>query len=167
MPFPSRLDHSHPLNVVEKVGPTGANADSYVKAVGAAVTGPSGTGTPERAAFGTQNFYARVDHIHPICAETGPAASQSDNHIADTLYDGTPNSKRTKFSFNDNVTIDLNTHTWSPGSVGWKESYCCRVVKFGTNNMYRYFIFRQRIYSRTGQLIYIGPEYVGFRVRFS
>ena len=65
LPFPARVDHRHPLNVVEKFI-NGAVAGNYVKPIGSS---PS---------FGVKNYYARVDHVHTLDTSVGtPKASDS------------------------------------------------------------------------------------------
>ena len=53
IPFPARLDHTHPLNVadLQVIGDTGSTGD-YVKPIG------------DSPSHGTSPFYARVDHVH-------------------------------------------------------------------------------------------------------
>lgn len=54
----------------------GKTAEDYVKPVGSATeTGPSGpVPAPTKASFGTENHYARVDHIHPQQPGVGPGS---------------------------------------------------------------------------------------------
>ena len=52
--------------------------------------------------------------------------------------------------------------TWTPGDKGFTESYCSRVYKASG---YSYFIFRTRKVSKTGAVVYRGPEYCMFKSR--
>lgn len=159
--------HRHPLNVADTImatGPTGdvqpPPAGDYVKAVGVG-TGPSGEASPTTAGFGSQPFYARVDHIHPICAEMGPtgtvAATVGPTGGEDFTMSVTGDFGPTGAPAG--VTLDQNG--WTPGEQGYTESYCCRMVK-GSDGFTTYAIFRQRKVSRTGIVLWVGPEYVGF-----
>ena len=165
--------HRHPLNVADvamATGPTGTAptpppAEDYVLPVGVGTTGPSGEASPSTAAFGVQPFYARVDHIHPICVDMGPTASAlpatvapsggMDKSMADYDGDALPTGP-------SGVTLD--TTGWNPGANGYVESYCCRVAKINIPMVgeVRYAIFRRRAVSRTGAVLWVGPEYVGF-----
>lgn len=156
--------HRHPLNLKDaEPVPEGGQPpapESYVLPVGTATTGSgqSATASPTAAAFGSDNHYARVDHIHPICAEM---AAQGATAPTEPTMTGM-NLKQAETSL-----LQLDQTEWTPGSVGLWRVTLSRVVKgtdMGTEYAdYCYWIFRKEKYSRTGALIYRGPEYCAFR----
>ena len=129
-----------------KEGEDGASADNAP--VADAVKQSDGGSVTDLARVGTSSYAARADHIHPVCMEMGSTK---------TL---------TKASDGDSLTsaVSLDTSTWKPGANGVEETYCSRVI---VQAAYRWFLFRTRKISKTGQVVYIGPEFVGFRARSS
>ena len=113
-----------------------------------AVKQSDGGSVTDLARVGTSSYAARADHVHPVCMEMGSMKTLTEAATGDTLQS----------------TVPLDTSTWKPGANGVEESYCSRAVVLGT---VRWFLFRKRKISKTGQVVYIGPEYVGFRVRHS
>lgn len=111
-----------------------------------AVKQSDGGSVTDLARVGTSSYAARADHVHPVCMEMGSTK---------TL---------TKASDGDSLTsaVSLDTSTWKPGANGVEETYCSRVI---VQAAYRWFLFRTRKISKTGQVVYIGPEFVGFRAR--
>lgn len=75
-PFPARLDHTHPLNVID-LHKTGAKVEDYVKPI------------IDTASFGTEDTYARVDHQHKYTFTNGPLATY--NFLYESLPDGCSN----------------------------------------------------------------------------
>jgi hypothetical protein len=104
------------------------------------------------ARIGTSGYAARADHIHPICAEMGPSGGV-DKSMQPTDGDfgatGAPTG------------VVLDQSTWTPGTDGYIESYCTR-IQSSSDGLIKYVIFRKRKISRTGSVVYVGPEYVGF-----
>lgn len=129
-----------------KEGEDGASADNAP--VADAVKQSDGGSVTDLARVGTSSYAARADHVHPVCMEMGSTKTLTEAATGDTLPS----------------TVPLDTSTWKPGANGVEESYCSRAVVLGT---VRWFLFRKRKISKTGQVVYIGPEYVGFRVRYS
>ncbi|MBQ1428770.1 MAG: hypothetical protein IIZ06_03800 [Kiritimatiellae bacterium] len=165
--------HSHPLNVADMImatGPSGATpsppASDYVLPVGVGTTGPSGVASPSSAEFGVQPFYARVDHIHPICDDMGPTGLVTTGDVGPSGGMAMPWADQGDFGPTGAPTgVTLDQHTWTPGEQGYEESYCTRVVRVvGSAVTTRYAIFRRRKVSRTGAVVWVGPEYVGFRM---
>jgi len=168
--------HRHPLNVADisaATGPTGETptpppAGDFVQPVGVGTTGPSGEASPTTAMHGSSPYYARVDHVHPICEEMGPTGPGyvgivgPSGGIDKSMADGSGDFGGTGQTLPTGVTLDTNV--WLPGESGYVESYCTRIVKvedeFGVTT--RYAIFRRRKVSRTGQVVWVGPEYAGF-----
>lgn len=166
--------HRHPLNVADvqrATGPTGEGATGeptpppagdYVKAVGVGTTGPSGEASPTTAMHGSEPYYARVDHVHPICAEMGPTGQGATGEpgpsggVDKSMPDGSGDTLPTGPS-----GITLDETTWTPGASGYVESYCTKVVN-GSDGFTKYAIFRRRKISRTGAVVWVGPEYIGF-----
>lgn len=100
------------------------------------------------ARIGTSVFAARSDHQHPVCLDIGSASAPDDSAI-DSLPSGQT----------------LDTSTWEAGGTdGLREMVCTRVYY---NTAYRFFIFREKRYSKNGNLIYRGPEQVVVRARNS
>ena len=169
--------HRHPLNVADvamATGPTGEEpmpppASDYVLAVGVGTTGPSGDeASPRTAAFGIQPFYARVDHIHPICDDMGPTGAGPTGMVGPVGGIGMTESSELDGTFTPTAVpegIVLDAQSWVPGEMGYTESYCSRIaVRRSGAVVTRYAIFRQRKVSRTGVVVWVGPEYVGFVV---
>lgn len=166
--------HRHPLNVADvamATGPTGETptpppASDYVLPVGVGTTGPSGVASPLSAEFGVQPFYARVDHIHPICDDMGPTGLVTTGDVGPSGGMAMPWADQGDFGPTGAPTgVTLDQHTWTPGEQGYEESYCTRVVRVvGPAVTTRYAIFRRRKVSRTGAVVWVGPEYVGFRM---
>ena len=166
--------HRHPLNVADvamATGPTGETptpppAADYVLPVGVGTTGPSGIPDPTAAEFGIQPFYARVDHVHPICDDMGPTGLVTTGDVGPSGGMAMPWADQGDFGPTGAPTgVTLEQHTWTPGEQGYEESYCTRVVKVvGSAVTTRYAIFRRRKVSRTGTVVWVGPEYVGFRM---
>ena len=130
-----------------KAGDEGASADNAPLAD--EVGQSDGGSKTDIARIGTSGYAARADHVHPVCMEMGTKRSLTQaGGTGDTLPS----------------TVPLDTSTWTPGENGVEESYCSRAVVLGT---VRWFLFRKRRISKTGQVVYIGPEYVGFRTVYS
>ena len=113
-----------------------------------AVKQSDGGSVTDLARVGTSSYAARADHVQPVCMEMGSMKTLTKASGGETLAS----------------SISFDTSTWKPGTQGVEESYCSRVVILNTA---RYFMFRTRKISKTGQVIYIGPEYVAFRARYS
>lgn len=134
--------------------------------VGVGTTGPSGEADPTAAEFGSQPFYARVDHVHPICADMGPTGTAS---AATVGPQGGVDKSMGDLAGDFGVTgptappsdVSLDATGWTPGAYGYEESYCTRIVK-GSDGFTKYAIFRRRKVSRTGAVLWVGPEYIGF-----
>ena len=100
------------------------------------------------ARIGTSSYAARADHVHPVCTDMGKATEE-------TMTNGD--------SVSGVSAVSLDKTMWNiGGDSGVCDSYCSRVVISGT---YRFFIFRERKFSKAGCLIYRGPEYVAFRAK--
>lgn len=162
--------HRHPLNVADisaATGPTGETptpppADDYIQPVGVGTTGPSGEPSPTSAMHGSSPYYARVDHVHPICEEMGPTGLVTTGDVGPSGGMPMPEAANGDFGPTDAPTgVTLDQHTWTPGAQGYEESYCTRIVN-GTDGFTKYAIFRRRKVSRTGAVVWVGPEYVGF-----
>jgi hypothetical protein len=172
--------HRHPLNVADisaATGPTGEGATGeptpppagdYVKAVGVGTTGPSGEASPTTAMHGSEPYYARVDHVHPICAEMGPTGQGATGEPGPSGGVAMTEASTADASFGPTdapTGVVLDERTWTPGSAGYTETYCSRIVKASNEfGISRYAIFRRRAVSRTGGVLWVGPEFVGFVV---
>ena len=128
LPFPARADHRHGLNVVENVLGGGLNPADYIEKSGLT------------ASFGTQNFYARIDHVHPLgTAGTNPTAITPSNGM---LLDGT--------------TGRLTT-TWNNGEgKGFTFFAITRIVR-GADYSRRLFVRKITVGSQ-GNIVSVGPE---------
>ena len=162
--------HRHPLNVADisaATGPTGETptpppADNYIQPVGVGTTGPSGEPSPTSAMHGSSPYYARADHVHPICEEMGPTGLVTSGEVGPNGGMAMPYADSGDFGPTGAPSgITLDQHTWTPGAQGYVESYCTRIVN-GTDGFTKYAIFRRRKVSRTGAVVWVGPEYVGF-----
>lgn len=65
IPFPARFDHCHPLNCkdLHDANATGNSVKDNIKPID---FDPTKTTSGYGASYGTDNFYARTDHVHPL-----------------------------------------------------------------------------------------------------
>ena len=61
---------------IRYITPEGAQPSSFIQPVG------SVTGDPSEASLGSQNYYARVDHVHPLPGTIGTVASNEPKVMA-------------------------------------------------------------------------------------
>ena len=129
-----------------KSGEKDAKADNAPVADSA--VGENEAAAAKIARIGTSSYAARADHVHPVCTDMGKATEE-------TMTNGD--------SVSGVSAVSLDKTMWNiGGDNGVCDSYCSRVVISGT---YRFFIFRERKFSKAGCLIYRGPEYVAFRAK--
>lgn len=155
-PYPARLDHTHPLNVVD-LHDTGAKAEDYIKPIGYTV---NDNATPNDSQFGTGNTYARVDHVHPFpitTTVTGDRKTISDSEL--------PVVSPTTLAGQDDTSV------WDNSSGNMKNGIsiqvCTRVFhgsSSGVPNPYDVLYFREFKFNKYGMLINVGPESHAFRI---
>lgn len=145
IPFPARLDHSHPLNV-RTTGESGLTGDlnQVVKPCGA-------TGE-----LGSSKYYARLDHVHAM--STG-----NNNYVPATTWPLISGSS-------DTTTYQalLRTNTWSRGTTkvgdklaGFKCEILTRVARAtinGSPGPKDIFIFREFTFDESGMVKAVSAE---------
>lgn len=143
-PVPARHDHSHPLNVPNVGVDTGHEAKDLV------------LGDEVDASFGTQGYYCRIDHKHPIVRDMGGAS--------DTPYE--PTARRTSSTSPETAGFEnppsiyplLTNDEWDLSKKptdGFVEFYVSRIRKVGTS---KYLYWRKRKVSKAGVVIFRSKE---------
>lgn len=134
LPFPARADHRHPLNVVERVIES-AEPSKYLKPIGAT------------ADFGQINYYARVDHVHPVDKSMGALPvplSEGGVDVQQGVMDG------------------VSARDWLVGKDGATVLVVSRIQYEDNYNVI--LMLREMTISKTGSIVKIGREVNGIRV---
>lgn len=185
LPFPARLDHTHPLNVfdenltenastslvtfVRPFGQTGAtgNYTAYISCgVATGATGYATTASDSlKRCLGISRYYARVDHSHPIPVDTGSVTSSSEvsGKGVVTIANISSNCVLPTEISSQRDNKEGNTLRYAKSALFNLQTYprtfsvncCTRVVTFGTDN---YFFFRNFTYNKWGLLQSVGGE---------
>lgn len=93
--------------------------------------------------IGTSGYAARADHKHPL--ETAIGAATEPTWKPYPAYEPPEG-------------YALDTTTWEAGTNGVWGAHCTRAIEV---SYFGYLSFRDYKYSKNGNLIYRGPEYVG------
>ena len=138
-PFPAKMDHSHPLKTVDldpNVSASDNQPKNWVKPVGSA-TDAQGKVDPTLAAFGEKDYYARVDHVHPVAVaqDTTPIGLKG----ADIANDTPPDTTLDNALQDPSIIGGLQTK-WRRGDIdpvtgkpkGFKISIGTTAIKNGT-----------------------------------
>lgn len=125
LPFPAHADHSHPLNLIEvhSSGATGDAVKDYVKPIDFDPTkSESGYG----ASYGTENWYARVDHVHALpTGGTGATGIGADSSYGrDSLFTNATPTITTYGTENFSQTWDRDS---ADNENGFKINVVCAI----------------------------------------
>ena len=156
--FPARLDHSHPLNVMNHSDlPTGKKESDYLKPVGA---------SGETGWFGEDPHYARLDHVHPLSRND---STPSQLPFSPLTYGTGDISRGTA----EPPTVLLTTD-WTRGTTKDAQNKLCgvkfkvitaisRTNQFDTTiGLYRlHYFWRELEFDENGGLKKVGPETLG------
>lgn len=157
IPYPAKFDHSHPLNVrdLHESNSTGNNVKYNIKPIDFDPTkSTSGYG----ASYGTDTFYARTDHVHPLpTGGTGATGVGSDNTMNSGIFDSAemqnvvspsndPDTQSDAYYGNDKFN-----QTWKRDSTGntngFKINVVCSIGNQGYSNV---MFFRTLTFDKYG-----------------
>lgn len=148
LPFPAHADHSHPLNLIEvhSSGATGDAVKDYVKPIDFDPTkSESGYG----ASYGTENWYARVDHVHALpTGGTGATGIGADGSFGKT-GNSYPNPIPVQDASIENYGTSNYATTWERDSTGntdgFKINVVCAVGRMGQSTSGRPILFMRTL----------------------
>lgn len=158
--FPARLDHTHPLNCKElhDSSSTGNNVKNNIKPIG---FDPSKSTSGYGASYGTDHYYARTDHIHPLptngIGATGIGSDitfyairySQNNRVIQSANFTDYSQDSSKFNYGSSSY----SQTWKRDSTsnnnGFVINVCCGVGNFGNTSTVG-LVFRKLTFDKYG-----------------
>lgn len=150
-PYPSRLDHTHPLNCRD-LHVSSSTGDSVKDNIQPIDFDPTKSTSGYGASYGTDTFYARTDHVHPLpTGGTGATGVGSDNGTHSNAFETLSPSNDPDTQVNAYYGSGNFSQTWERDSTGntngFKINVVCSIGNRGYSNV---LFFRTLTFDKYG-----------------